>query len=629
MILRRASLCLLALLLTLVTVTAQDRRQADIFILSSHTEYSEWAQRMLYPVDELRKERPDLNIILKHLQLLSHSSVEELQQTTDSLLNTFQVPPRLVIILGGSAFNFAEDIQKRWPGIPMILSGEQDYYCDIDYTLNGPGDPLARRTSITLLKNRGANVTLVSAPPMIRRTVEMILELQPGLKRLYFIAGENYMCKEQQWRLERYLLQRHPDIRYRTISSANTSTDQLMTLLQHDSGPDMAVIFSSWLIRDGYLETVSIRHKTITLIEALAPVYPLFPCDLEKHPNVVGYYGSSAQEYNIVMRQYILDVLDHGIDPSFMPFIHMEAGVPFVNYYAMERFGLDTKLIPSNADVYGGPASFWQTYRRQIFLFGLILILTVGGVIIITLVHGIRRMQKAKELAEQANRMKTAFIQNMSHEIRTPLNAVIGFSQLLALPDGAVTQEEREEYMNYVTNNSQLLTVMINDILSLSDMEKGKYNVCLAPTNLNEVVRQSVKTVENRVSSGVLIVRESDIEEHALYMVDGLRVQQILINFLTNACKHTTNGRILVTSSLKETPGFITFSVADTGPGVPPEKAEAIFERFVKLDANKQGAGLGLSICRMMATSMGGKVWLDQQYTDGARFVFTIPKEEA
>jgi signal transduction histidine kinase len=108
-----------------------------------------------------------------------------------------------------------------------------------------------------------------------------------------------------------------------------------------------------------------------------------------------------------------------------------------------------------------------------------------------------------------------------------------------------------------------------------------------------------------------------------------MRVQQILINFLTNACKNSTEGDIVLSSSLVENPGYITFAVADHGPGVPADKAERIFERFVKLNSNKQGAGLGLSICRMMAESLGGKVWLDTHYTAGARFVLTIPRKES
>lgn len=108
-----------------------------------------------------------------------------------------------------------------------------------------------------------------------------------------------------------------------------------------------------------------------------------------------------------------------------------------------------------------------------------------------------------------------------------------------------------------------------------------------------------------------------------------MRVQQILINFLTNACKHTSQGEITFGSSLYENPGYITFFVPDTGPGVPEDKAESIFDRFVKLDNNKQGAGLGLSICRMMAQNLDGKVWLDTHYKEGARFLLAIPKIDA
>lgn len=600
----------------------------DLFILSTHTASSEWAQQMLYPVAQLRSTRPDLTVSLDHLQLLSHKSVAALQHTVDSILLSRRQAPRLVMLLGGSSFNFAEKVQKRWPGVPMLLVGEQDYYCDVDYTLNGPGDPNARRVFVSSLRPRGFNLSLIVAPPMIRHTLEMISQVQPNLKKLYFIAGENYMSKEQQWRVEEYMQLQFPEIEYHVLMSSTTSTDQLLSILEEESGPEMAVYYSSWLVREGYLETVSTRHNTVSLIESEAPVYTMFASNMEKHPNLMGYYSYPVEEYNQALKQYILDVLDMGISPSSQPFLYLQTGHPTLNYRAIRRYGLATSLIPENAEVLNRPVSFWQLYRRQVMWFGIVFFLALMGFIILTLVRSMHRLQKARDLAENANQMKSAFIQNMSHEIRTPLNSIIGFSQLLGMPDGLLAPEEKEEYLGYVLNNSHLLTMMINDMIGLSDMENGRYTVEMAPTDLNEMTLQSIKTVENRLPGGSRIVLQSGIDEDSRYVTDGMRVQQILINFLTNACKNTTGGDIVLTSSLVENPGYITFSVSDKGPGVPPDKAEAIFDRFVKLDSNKQGAGLGLSICRMMAQQLGGKVWLDTSYTEGARFVLTIPRKE-
>ena len=164
-------------------------------------------------------------------------------------------------------------------------------------------------------------------------------------------------------------------------------------------------------------------------------------------------------------------------------------------------------------------------------------------------------------------------------------------------------------------------------MLNLSNLEKGKYAVSMSETNLNEVVRQAMKAIEPRVPLGVRMVFNPGIKNDAKLITDGIRVQQILINFLSNACKNTREGSITISNSMTEKPGHITISVADTGIGIPPEKADVIFERFVKLDPTKQGAGLGLSICRLMATALGGEVWLDKSYTGGARFVLSIPLE--
>ncbi|MBO4451373.1 MAG: HAMP domain-containing histidine kinase [Bacteroidaceae bacterium] len=221
--------------------------------------------------------------------------------------------------------------------------------------------------------------------------------------------------------------------------------------------------------------------------------------------------------------------------------------------------------------------------------------------------------------------MKTMFVQNMSHEIRTPLNAIVGFSQLLALPDGVVTEEEKKKYGEYIMTNSNMLTMLVDDILNLSDVESGNYRVTFARTQCNAPVEAAMKTSELRVPAGVNMYYTTEVDDNFTIVSDAHRIQQVLVNYITNACKHTTEGEIHIHCSLKERPGYLTYSVTDTGKGVPEDKAEEIFERFTKLNTFAQGTGLGLSICRMIATKLNGVVKLDTSYKRGARFIFQIP----
>ena len=234
---------------------------------------------------------------------------------------------------------------------------------------------------------------------------------------------------------------------------------------------------------------------------------------------------------------------------------------------------------------------------------------------------------RQKQLLEDniaANKAKTMFLQNMSHEIRTPLNAMFGFAQLLGLPDGSWTEEEKSQYNTYILNSYNMLDMLIGDIIDIADSEHGNYRINLSGVPINEICRNAMMSIEYRVPFGVNLYYTTDIQDDHIVQSDGRRIQQVLINYLTNACKHTQQGEIHLHCSTSEHPGKLTFSVTDTGEGVPADKADIIFNRFTKLNNFIQGSGLGLNICRMVASKLGGEVYLDKTYTSGARFVFVI-----
>ena len=268
-----------------------------------------------------------------------------------------------------------------------------------------------------------------------------------------------------------------------------------------------------------------------------------------------------------------------------------------------------------------------QSQKNEIMRYALI-----GGsiaalvIIILILILYYRQKSAAKKIAK-ANNAQKIFLQNMSHELRTPLNAICGFSQLLTDIDmrEMLSEEEIKQYGDIVRGNTDMLSTLVNDILDVSDMESGKYHIFLDNCHPNEICQKAMQTVSYRCPENVKLYYTTEVDDQYEIVSDAQRVQQIIINYLTNAMKHTQEGEIHVHTSLKEHPGMITFSVTDTGVGVPPDKAELIFQRFEKLNVFQQGTGLGLAICRQLATLLGGSVSLDTTYTNGARFVFIHP----
>lgn len=250
------------------------------------------------------------------------------------------------------------------------------------------------------------------------------------------------------------------------------------------------------------------------------------------------------------------------------------------------------------------------------------------------LIWAVRKIEDEKqaELRKQqilndniaANKAKTVFLRNMSHEIRTPLNALFGFAQLLGLPDGSWSGEEKEQFNANIFNNFTMLEMLIDDIIDIADTDNGSYRINISQVKINNTCRNAIICAEYRRPADVKMYFTSDVDDDHVVNSDGRRIQQVLINYLTNACKNTVKGEIHLHCSTTENPGKLTLSVTDTGVGVPAEKADYIFQRFTKLNDFVQGSGLGLNICQMVAEKLGGSVYLDKNYTAGARFVFVI-----
>lgn len=234
---------------------------------------------------------------------------------------------------------------------------------------------------------------------------------------------------------------------------------------------------------------------------------------------------------------------------------------------------------------------------------------------------------REKERAEESDRLKTAFLQNMSHEIRTPMNGILGFLDLLREPD--ITEGEKEKYIRLVNKSGHRLLVTINDIIEISKIEAGQVTLQLSDFNLMEVVQYQADFFRHQAEDkGIgFVVTQQLNGERAYIHSDRYKIEGIMTNLINNALKFTSRGTITIETGL--TDAFVSITISDTGKGIPPERLEAIFHRFVQADLNMsrahEGSGLGLSIVKAYVEMLGGSINVSSAPGEGSVFVVRIP----
>ena len=236
--------------------------------------------------------------------------------------------------------------------------------------------------------------------------------------------------------------------------------------------------------------------------------------------------------------------------------------------------------------------------------------------------HMIGELETARSRAEQSDKLKSAFLANMSHEIRTPLNAIVGFSDLLMVTED---QEEKEEFIQIINANNELLLKLINDILDLSKIEAGSVELKYEPFDLSEHFENMFTSMKQRLKNPDIVLTEINPYHCCRVTLDRNRVAQIITNYVTNAIKYTSKGSIKMGYACKD--GGVYFYVKDTGIGIADDKKGKVFQRFEKLDEFAQGTGLGLSICKAIAEAMGGKVGFESVHNEGSLFWAFLPCE--
>lgn len=231
--------------------------------------------------------------------------------------------------------------------------------------------------------------------------------------------------------------------------------------------------------------------------------------------------------------------------------------------------------------------------------------------------------QREKEIelikVKEADKLKSAFLANMSHEIRTPLNAIVGFSGLLAVTEN---MEDKEEYINIINSNNDLLLQLINDILDLAKIEAGTLEFVDSDVDVNQLFSDIEQSSRLKAQDGVQVCFVEKIP-NCILRTDRNRVSQVITNFINNAIKFTTQGSILF--GYRHRDDELYFYVKDTGCGIAKDKIGQVFTRFVKLNSFVQGTGLGLSICQMIIKRLGGDIGVESEQGKGSTFWFTLP----
>ena len=462
----------------------------------------------------------------------------------------------------------------------------------------------------------------------VEANINMIKQMYPGTKNIAFVSDNSYGGVAMQAYVVKEM-QKFPELNLilldGRVNTIYTICDRL-----HELPENTAILMGTWRVdmNDGYF----MRNATYAMMEA-APTLPTFSLSSVglgywAVAGVVPAYRALGKEMARQSYRLLTDPQDGNTHMEVIP------NETILDGKLVKEKKLNITGLPQPVKMLNVTPSFYEQYKYHIWSVGAVLLVLLGGLFVSLYFYYHTKklkdelevsegaLREAKDRAEESSRLKSAFLANMSHEIRTPLNAIVGFSDVLSA--GGASEEEQRGYFEIIRTNSDLLLRLINDILDVSRLEADRVILSLESCNVVQICQQVVASVAQarRSTNQFLFECEREVVE---MRTDVQRLQQVVINLLSNADKFTKEGTITLKLEPDTARNVAVFSVTDTGCGIPLDKQKRVFERFEKLNEYVQGTGLGLSICKLTVEKWGGEIWIDPAYTDGARFMFTHP----
>jgi signal transduction histidine kinase len=577
-------------------------------------------------------------ILVETMNCKNLSEAHEWKQRMAGILQKYTLPdkrPALVILLGqeacGAYLAQTSELAQTTPSLFALCS---------DHTIELPKDSTELTTWIPVCRSIPKDFPHFNIVGGflyhydIAANLQLLRSLYPATRRLLFLSDntfggvvmQSYVRQEMQHQLLPYERLEWLDGR---VLSVTDVTSQLRA--QRDSS---AVMIGTWRI--DCTENYVMGNITHLLYEANPKLPAISVSSVGINDWAIGGYSPVYQVVGDKLAEMAVDFINHKKRTTSDSLTCIPSHYLF-NYKALNAYGISEKTLPAGSEVIDRPKTFIQEHLMLVIVV-VAIILFLGlcfGIALYYLVRINRMNQKlevmskdlivARDKAEEANRLKSSFLANMSHEIRTPLNAIVGFSGVLVNED--ITNEERAQFCDIIRVNSDLLLHLINDILDLSRIESGYMQFVEEKVEVVELCKNALRTSEYARRTEAVYMFESRLTRLQM-TTDGQRLQQVLINLLSNASKFTQKGFITLRLEADKAEGMVHFIVEDTGCGIPPEKAEKIFERFEKLNEYAQGTGLGLSISRVIVERLRGKIWVDTTDDKGARFIVALPLTE-